>query len=127
MRERVVVQDYTKDVWSAYAALDIVCVPSVEPEPFALVAIEAMAMGKPVVAGIEVGRAARNRDGVTGITFAPRDPEALATAIGTLLADGNLRRCMGEADRKRDEAEFLLQYMYHRFAAIWTEITSKWH
>ena len=78
MQDRILVQGFSNEVWPAYKALDIVCVPSTEPEPFGLVAVEAMAMGKPVLAARFGGLTEIVVDGVTGLTFSPRDVNELA-------------------------------------------------
>jgi glycosyltransferase involved in cell wall biosynthesis len=68
--------------------------------------LEAMASGLPVVA-TRVGDIPRVvEDGVTGILVPPREPEMLAEALATLLADPELRRRMGAAGRRRVEEHF---------------------
>ena len=59
--------------------------------------LEAQAAGLPVVAGREGGVAEVVQHGVTGILTPPRDPQAFARAIETLLADPDRRRDMAEA------------------------------
>jgi glycosyltransferase involved in cell wall biosynthesis len=45
-------------------------------------------------------------DGETGLLVPPGDPEAMATALGRLLADAGLRRRLGAAGRERAERCF---------------------
>jgi len=78
-----------------------------EQEGFGIVFLEAAASGVPQVAGSSGGAAEAVVDGVTGfVVRAPRDPDAVATALRRLLDDPALRRRMGEAGRSRAEAEF---------------------
>ena len=70
-------------------------------EPFGLVAVEAMACGVPVVASAVGGLAETVADGVTGTLVPPRDPAAIATALGRLLDDEGQRRTMGAAGLRR--------------------------
>lgn len=68
--------------------------------------IEAMAAGLPVIATDIRGCREEVIDGETGRLVAPRDARALAGALGDLMRDADLRRRMGEAGRRRAEAEF---------------------
>jgi glycosyltransferase involved in cell wall biosynthesis len=122
MRNQILLQGFSSEIWPAYAALDIVCVPSTEPEPFGLVAVEAMASGKPVVASRFGGLTEIVVDGITGLTFNPRDAHALATALETLLHDDALRARLGRAGKERFDAEFSISPMIEHFASTYTEM-----
>jgi GlcNAc-P-P-Und epimerase len=95
-----------EDVAAATAALDIAVMPSVVPEPFGNVVMEAMCLGKPVVASANGGGREQIEDGVTGFLVPPGDADALARALATLLADPDRAHAMGEAGRRRFEALF---------------------
>jgi glycosyltransferase involved in cell wall biosynthesis len=88
------------------AAADIVAVPSVWPEPFGIVGIEAMTFAKPVVAFESGGIPDWLEDGVTGFSVAVGDIDALAARIETLLQSARLRSEMGIHARARVLAEF---------------------
>jgi glycosyltransferase involved in cell wall biosynthesis len=60
-----------------------------------------MAVGRPVIAPREGGPVEIVADGETGLLVPPRDPEALAHAIVTLLRDPTRRAAMGRAARGR--------------------------
>jgi phosphatidylinositol alpha-1,6-mannosyltransferase len=78
-----------------------------EQEGFGIVFLEAAACGVPQVAGASGGAADAVEDGVTGLVVAePRDPEAVAAALATLLDDAGLRARMGEAARRRAVEQF---------------------
>jgi glycosyltransferase involved in cell wall biosynthesis len=68
--------------------------------------LEAMAAGVPVVASAVGGIPEVVVDGETGLLVPPRDPDALAEALRTLLADPELRRRLGEAGRRRAQELF---------------------
>ncbi len=91
----------TNELKNVYAAADIFVCPSEWPEPFGMVNVEAMAAGKPVVASRTGGIPEIIEDGLTGLLVEPANPAALASAINQLLADGELRRKMGEAGYAR--------------------------
>jgi glycosyltransferase involved in cell wall biosynthesis len=122
MRDHIIVQGFSSDVWPAYAALDIVCVPSTEPEPFGLVAVEAMAMDKPVVAARFGGLTEIVVDGATGLTFSPRDANALAAVLETLLCDDEMRARFGHAGKRRFSEKFSVDHMIERFGLIYAEM-----
>lgn len=82
------------------ANASIVAVPSVWPEPFGLVGIEAFAAGRPVVASATGGVADWLQDGVSGLTVRPGDAAALAKALEQLLGDPDRQRAMGRAGRE---------------------------
>ncbi len=70
-----------QDMPAAYGLCDVVVSPSTEPEAFGRVAIEAMAMGKPIVASDHGGHRETILSGRTGILHAPGDVHALAQAL----------------------------------------------
>ena len=73
-----------------YASADIFCFPSTT-DTFGQVILEAAASGLPTVAAGAGGAVELVRDRQTGLLARPDDPEALATAIGELVADVPLR------------------------------------
>lgn len=74
-------------------------------ENFPNVCLEAMAAGKPVIAGRVGGVPEMVVDGRTGILVDPEDPESIALALGHLFDAPALRRAMGAAGRDRIERE----------------------
>ncbi len=82
-----------------YAAAEMVVMPS-HYESFGMVALEAMAMGTPVVASEVGGLAFLVQDGVNGLHAPSRDPEALAGCIYELLTDEQYRARLGQKARE---------------------------
>jgi len=68
--------------------------------------MEYMALGKPVVASAGGGTCELVTDGCTGFLVPPREPQILADRICQLLDDGDMRRRMGSAGRRRIEEAF---------------------
>jgi D-inositol-3-phosphate glycosyltransferase len=82
----------------------VVCVPWYEP--FGIVPLEAMACGVPVVASAVGGQIDSVVDGVTGVHVPPRDPEALAATLSSLLVHPELRERLGAAGVRRARERF---------------------
>ncbi len=93
-------------IMGIYQDMDICVIPSLWEEPFGMVATEAMACGKPVVASKAGGLRDSVEDGVTGFHFPPGDAEILAEKINILLDDPSLSEKMGRAGRERAERLF---------------------
>jgi glycosyltransferase involved in cell wall biosynthesis len=90
------------DMPAAYAWADAVLAPSTRPEAFGRVAVEAGAMGKPVIASDHGGARETVIDGETGFLVAPGDVNALAGAIERLRAmPAEARAMMGEKAHAR--------------------------
>jgi glycosyltransferase involved in cell wall biosynthesis len=89
----------------------VICTPWYEP--FGIVPLEAMASGVPVVAAAVGGLRETVVDHKTGLQVPPRDPEAIADAVGQLLGDPALRAGMGKAGLRRARS----RYSWDRIAA----------
>ena len=89
------------ELFAMYRAADVVVVPSIWPEPLSRVLLEAMRLGRPVVATAVGGTPEAVDHGVTGLLVPPQDPEALAKAISELLLDPERRERMGRAAADR--------------------------
>ena len=81
---------YQSNVHDWYGLADVIVMPSLY-EGLPLVAIEALAASRPVVATAVDGTSEVIIDGMTGLSVPPENPEALANAVCTLLADPALR------------------------------------
>lgn len=112
---------YRDDAADLAAACDIQVVPS-HAEPFGLVVLEALARGVPVVATRAGGVPEVVADGVHGVLVPPGDPEALAAALGGLLADPERRARLARAGRARVAAEFSLERMVSRTEEIYRRV-----
>lgn len=89
-------------LFPAIAAADAVVFPSVW-ENFSIAALEAKALGKPIVATTGGGFVDFVHDDRDGLLVAPGDVDGLAAAIERLLADGGLRDRLGRAARASAE------------------------
>ncbi len=97
VRDKVVFAGLRSDMERMYAAMDIFVLPSTCREAFGMVIIEAMAMGRPVIATATGGIPEVVKDGMNGILVHPGDLEGLADAISRLIDDKALSfRLSGE-------------------------------
>lgn len=113
------------DVDVVFAAADIVAVPSLAPESFGLVAVEAMSLARPVVAARHGGLAEIVVDGETGLLCAPRDELDLARALGELLDDPARARRLGSAGRERQRAYFSVERYVGELDALYAELANR--
>ncbi len=99
---------FREDVPAVMAALDVLAFPSWE-EPFGRSLIEAMAVGRPVVACGAGGVLEIVRHGETGLLVPPRDPPALARALIEVLRSPERARAMGRRGREVVEQLFTIE------------------
>jgi glycosyltransferase involved in cell wall biosynthesis len=85
--------------------------------------LEAMSMGKPVVATDTPGMAEYVRDGETGLLVPPSDPDALSEAVTTLLKDTAGAATMGLAASEFVRRAFSTRHQAGHFAAIIARLT----
>jgi glycosyltransferase involved in cell wall biosynthesis len=91
---------FQRDVARWMQAMDVV-VHASDREPFGIVVVEAMALGKPVIAGSQGGPREIVRDGVDGLLVPYGDAAALATTLRRYLDDPAFARRLGVAARQR--------------------------
>jgi glycosyltransferase involved in cell wall biosynthesis len=101
---------FCSDAISLMNAADVFVLPSLA-EPFGLVLIEAMSLGKPVIATNAGGPREIVEDGVTGLLVPPGDPVVLGGAISRLLLDEPARLDMGRRGLERFRQKFTLERM----------------
>ena len=101
-----------------YHSCDVVLVPSTQPEPFGLVAIEGMNFNKPVIATNHGGLTEIVRDNQTGFLIAPGSADDLAAAILRYDEDRALMTKHGQAGKIRFQDYFLEESYTQNFLAI---------
>jgi L-malate glycosyltransferase len=106
LHERIVLVGPEENVVDFMSVLDVLILPSVQDEDFPNVILEAMALGKPVIATRLAGTPEQIEDGVTGILVEPRNVEQLAGAIKYLARNQTVRREFGRAGLARFHRHF---------------------
>lgn len=88
-------------------------------EPFGITPVEAMACGTAVI-GARVGGIQHTVvDGDTGLLVPPKDPAALATALGRLIDDPALTAALGAAGLKRARSRFTWEGVAQELATVY--------
>lgn len=106
---------------SIYAASDIFVLPSVsEGLPFTL--LEALCMGKPVVASNIPGVDEVIQDGENGIMVEPKSPSAITDGVMNLLRDEDLAERLGANGRRTVLEDFTIENMSRRTYNLFSEI-----
>lgn len=123
LANRVLFPGYSYDMLSAYALADVVIIPATKPEAFRRAAVEAMAMGKMVVASDVGGTAETIKDGETGFLFRSGDARDLADKINTILEmSDEEKEKIGRAARKHVKANYLSKQMTDKTIALYESL-----
>jgi glycosyltransferase involved in cell wall biosynthesis len=102
-------------------AAGAVCLTS-EAEALPMSVLEAMALGRPVVATNVGGTSEAVLDGETGFLVEPGDVEGVTQALVALAADGERAAAMGDAGRRRQRERFSGDAMVDGYLAAFEEI-----
>ncbi len=122
LEDKVQLVGHCSDMPAALMLADVVVsASSTQPEAFGKVAIEAMAMGKPVVATAHGGSLETVLPGVTGWLVPPLDAEAMASAVSEALDDSWRARRMGEEGRRWVNERFTAKAMCEKTLALYRE------
>ncbi len=123
MADRIEFLGYVESVPPLLAALDVVVVPSLS-EASGLTAMEALALGVPVVATRVGGLPEVVVDGATGLLVDPADEAALARAVARLLDDPVLSRALAAAGARRVEERFPVERMVDGYLRLYRKLVS---
>lgn len=113
------------DAPSVYRDGDVFVSPT-WAEGFSNTVLEAMASGLPVISTDVVGVVDCVRDGANGLLVAPRDPRALAGAVGRMLDDAALRHRLAETALRQVLAQWSWPVAAARIGAVYEEVCAAW-
>ncbi len=119
--DRFEIMGFAPQISPWYRESDIVVMPS-RAEAVAVVALEAMVHGKPVIASDIGGIPEVVLDGKTGILVPSGDRKALASAITGLLLDPERAHALGEAGAKRVREHFSEQHMIDEYLDLFNKL-----
>jgi len=116
----------SSDMPAALMLADVVAMPSIKPEPFGRVAIEALAMGRPVVAFRHGGAVESIDEGRTGWLADPLSVGSLAEALQTALSlTPRKRRALAKDARQQMTDQFSKDMMCERTLAVYKSLLKK--
>lgn len=127
VEDRVTLLGFIPDdeIANYYDATDIFCLSSIwKTEAFAIVQIEAMSFGKPIISTHIPGSGVSwvNKDGVSGLVVERENPEVLAQAIKKIAADPVLRQLLSEGSWKRYETYFTRHVMVQKSLEVYDRL-----
>jgi glycosyltransferase involved in cell wall biosynthesis len=111
-----------EDMPSFWSDVGVAVMPSRLPESFGMVALEAMASGRPVVATRSGGVVELVEDGVNGTLVPVGEAAAMADALLGYLQSAELRHAHGAAGRSRCEADFGIERCAEGYARLFAEV-----
>lgn len=128
LRDKVKLIGFVKDeeIAAYYTACDLFCLPSVQKtEAFGIVQIEAMSLGKPVVATKIPGSGTAwvNEHGISGLNVTPQKPEEIAEAIQIITKDSDVYEVYAAGARERYENLFTKDKMVEGCLRIYERLT----
>ncbi len=123
LQSKILLVGHCTDMPAALLLADVVVsASSTQPEAFGKVAIEAMAMGKPVIATAHGGSLETVLPGKTGWLVPPLDSAAMALAITEALDNLKFARELGSQGRKWVNERFTAKVMCEKTLALYHEV-----
>jgi len=121
IRSHLIFTGFRRDVPDLISAMDIVALPS-HSEAFPQVVVEALAIGKPVVACQVGGTSEIVRDGETGLLVPPGNPAIFASALRELMHRPDRAKTMGE----RGRADVVTRFSITQMCRAYESCYEKW-
>ena len=113
---------FQNNIWNIWDSIDIAIVPSTEPEPFGLVALEAMLAKKPVIGANHGGLREIISNNETGYFFRPNNSEDLSHKIEDLITSRDRITEFGNKGYQKAVKDFSLQRHVDNFIEIYNDI-----
>lgn len=126
LQDHVRFTGWRRDALEIASLMDLVIHPSLA-EGFGRAVLEAMALGKPVIASAVGGLREAIQDGRNGYLVAPGDVESIVQRWRVLLSNQEVRENLGREARRTVLENYLIDDKVTRLAQIWTEMASGRH
>lgn len=125
LKDIVIYSDYRTDIPAVIDAYDIFVLPSIQPDPFPTVVLEAMAMARPVVANAIGGCLEMIEDHQTGLLAKPGAIDEMANSILYLLNHPLQATSMGQAALERIDRLFSLEAFVSNWTSLYERLTNQ--
>ena len=122
LKDKVLIIPFQNEIHKIWQAIDIAVVPSTEPEPFGMVAIEAMLAHKPIVGSNHGGLTEIIENNATGFLVTPNSVQDLVIALEKLIQNELLRKEMGEKGYLRVTTAFSVEQYVDSFEKFFEKI-----
>lgn len=120
--DRAEFKGFVPNVADAMNACDLVAVPSTWDEAFPYSVLEAMSLGRPVVASRVGGLPEIVESGITGMLFERNNDQELASVLRGLIADEGKRVTMGETAKTRHREDYTVEKMAERIEQVFLRV-----
>ncbi len=117
-KKKIIWLNYTNNIYTLLKQIDLVVVPSVKFESFGRIAVEAMALKKPIITSNFGGLKEVNINKKTGFTINVKDKKILSNKIIELMINKNKRKLFGSRGEKNYKKNFTSSMMskkYYKF------------
>lgn len=125
LTQKIRIPGHCTDMPAALMAADLVVAPSIEPEAFGRVAVEAQAMGRPIVASRLGAQTETVVDGQTGFLFEPGNVDELAQRMTAVLAlTPQQRTDMARLQRERVVSAYTVDAMCAATLRVYRDVVT---
>ena len=122
LNDKVLIIPFQNEIHKIWQAIDIAVVPSTEPEPFGMVAMEAMLAHRPIVGSNHGGLTEIIVNNETGFLVTPKSVQDLVIALEKLIQNELLRKEMGEKGYLRVTTAFSVGQYVDSFEKFFEKI-----
>lgn len=122
LQNNIMIFDFDKDVGKYYNVIDIFILPSIKPDSFPTVVLEAMSYGKPIIAHVTGGVNEMVKDGENGILIYDINVKNTCDAIEKLIINKELRQKYGEKSKNLMKSKFSSEVFYKNINDFYNDI-----
>jgi glycosyltransferase involved in cell wall biosynthesis len=114
--------DFSIDISNVYNSMDLIIVPSVNPESFGMVTIEAMNHMRPVIASAHGGTLDIINDNEDGLLFEPNNSKDLEMKIASLIDNPEKRNKISKAGYEKVKSKFSIENYVTKITELYDQL-----
>ncbi|MFT8459993.1 MAG: glycosyltransferase family 4 protein [Liquorilactobacillus ghanensis] len=119
---RIIYSPFRRDNAAVQNFLNVLVLPSTNPDPLPTVVLEAMACGKPVVGYAYGGIKEMVKNGYNGYLDPPHNKKALSQSLDRLIGNEDKRKILGRNSQKRQKEYFSVSYFVNSFSKVYEQM-----